>query len=328
MVSSASNNKLDGADMGVRYFTKDELRALFTLEDPHQSVTQQQLHVQNASRRHTDAELDHHLKFLSSISNFHGVSDHDLLFDKDAEKLQNIPEQQESGVKIEDYSKGKQKEDESDDRIRIGDSDDAANQSFAVESVVNDISVVLEDDDLNNRSVLADDADHLGQRLQGMTLRTPSPSPKRKEHRQPEIHYRGASVKKQPNQSLQQADILKEAEDLEEQGSLIDALDKYMDLFESLGDEHTARDQLSQKIMFLRKSIDVFFEEETEHDEQQEEEDEEKEFVDDVDVELFDDETCSSPIASTTSKMVIDSPTDPLPAKSVDPESRLCVVCM
>ncbi len=45
------------------------------------SATQQQLQEQHASRRVTDDELDEHLRFLATIGNMHGVSDHDLLFD-------------------------------------------------------------------------------------------------------------------------------------------------------------------------------------------------------------------------------------------------------
>lgn len=45
------------------------------------SATQQQLQEKHSGRRVTDAELDEHLRFLATIGNMHGVSDHDLLFD-------------------------------------------------------------------------------------------------------------------------------------------------------------------------------------------------------------------------------------------------------
>ena len=53
------------------------------------SATQQQLQEQHASRRVTDDELDEHLRFLATIGNMHGVSDHDLLFDGKATAEQN-----------------------------------------------------------------------------------------------------------------------------------------------------------------------------------------------------------------------------------------------
>lgn len=79
--TSSAGEQSTLADFGFRYFTKEELRALFTLEDPFSSATQQQLEAKHSSRRVTDAELDEHLEFLGTISNMHGVSDHDLLFD-------------------------------------------------------------------------------------------------------------------------------------------------------------------------------------------------------------------------------------------------------
>jgi hypothetical protein len=288
MVSGGASSKLDGADMGVRYFTKDELRALFTLENPFESVTQQQLHEQHASRRHTDAELDQHLEFLASIKNFHGVSDHDLLFDKDSEKQRSSELQEPENRRS---SKGKEE---------LG-VEDEANRSV-VASVMHDISVVLEDDELHNRSVVAASSDdqetnQLGLLMDGMSIRSPSPQLKKKTTpRKPEIHYRGAPVKELQKEKKKKTDsaLLSQAERLEKDGLLVDALDKYMDLFDVIGHDHPSRETCAQKIMFLRKTL-----EQEEIDDGHAAEDCS---MDAADVELFDDE------CEDAAKGMIDSP--------------------
>ncbi|PAA89571.1 hypothetical protein BOX15_Mlig019690g1, partial [Macrostomum lignano] len=62
-----------------RYFTKQELRELFKLDDHLKSQTQQQLAELHSGQRRTDPELDEHLAYLHSLNVF-GISDHDLMF--------------------------------------------------------------------------------------------------------------------------------------------------------------------------------------------------------------------------------------------------------
>ncbi|NWQ71057.1 ERC6L protein, partial [Neopipo cinnamomea] len=65
-----------------RYFSKQELRELFTLEDTRTSVTQVQLQSLHAMQRKSDMQLDEHIAYLHSLAMF-GISDHDLIFTKD-----------------------------------------------------------------------------------------------------------------------------------------------------------------------------------------------------------------------------------------------------
>ena len=51
-----------------RYFCHQELRDLFTLEDPHHSKTQLQLDQMHSKHRKTDNELEKHIKFLHTLS--------------------------------------------------------------------------------------------------------------------------------------------------------------------------------------------------------------------------------------------------------------------
>ena len=53
-----------------RYFTNQELRDLFTLDDPYTSTTQMQLEQMHAHHRKTDAELDKHIEFIHTLSKF------------------------------------------------------------------------------------------------------------------------------------------------------------------------------------------------------------------------------------------------------------------
>ncbi|XP_027044335.1 DNA excision repair protein ERCC-6-like, partial [Pocillopora damicornis] len=62
-----------------RYFSHQELRDLFTLEDPHHSKTQLQLDQMHSKHRKTDNELEKHIKFLHTLNIF-GISDHDLMY--------------------------------------------------------------------------------------------------------------------------------------------------------------------------------------------------------------------------------------------------------
>ncbi|XP_048376177.2 DNA excision repair protein ERCC-6-like isoform X2 [Stegostoma tigrinum] len=75
-----------------RYFSSQELRELFILEDPRVSSTQRQLQSMHASQRRTDSILDQHLTFLHTLEMF-GVTDHDLIFSRDtAPDEENDPE--------------------------------------------------------------------------------------------------------------------------------------------------------------------------------------------------------------------------------------------
>ena len=67
-------------DSAYRYFTRQELRDLFVLEEPYSSVTQQQLSVLHEGQRKTYPELDENIRFIEQQENVSGVSDHDLLF--------------------------------------------------------------------------------------------------------------------------------------------------------------------------------------------------------------------------------------------------------
>ncbi|UYV67459.1 ERCC6L, partial [Cordylochernes scorpioides] len=70
------------AECGVRYFTKQELRDLFTLDDPRFSATQSQLEEIHGGKRNSYPDLDRHLEFMKThMRDFiFGFSDHDLMF--------------------------------------------------------------------------------------------------------------------------------------------------------------------------------------------------------------------------------------------------------
>ncbi|XP_004621399.2 DNA excision repair protein ERCC-6-like [Sorex araneus] len=65
-----------------RYFSKQELRELFTVEDLQNSATQLQLQTLHAAQRRSDKKLDDHIAFLYSLG-IAGISDHDLMFTHD-----------------------------------------------------------------------------------------------------------------------------------------------------------------------------------------------------------------------------------------------------
>lgn len=62
-----------------RYFSKQELRELFTVGDLQNSATQLQLQSLHAAQRRSDEKLDEHIAYLHSL-NIAGISDHDLMF--------------------------------------------------------------------------------------------------------------------------------------------------------------------------------------------------------------------------------------------------------
>ncbi|XP_053554965.1 DNA excision repair protein ERCC-6-like [Bombina bombina] len=66
-----------------RYFSKQELKELFTLEDTRTSSTQIQLQNMHSAQRKTDTQLDHHIAFLHTLQIF-GISDHDLIYTNEA----------------------------------------------------------------------------------------------------------------------------------------------------------------------------------------------------------------------------------------------------
>lgn len=65
-----------------RYFSKQELRELFSLDNPDHSATQVQLNQLHSDQRNSDVSLDEHIAYLHSLNIF-GISDHDLMFSKD-----------------------------------------------------------------------------------------------------------------------------------------------------------------------------------------------------------------------------------------------------
>ena len=54
--------------LSSRYFTNQELRDLFTLDDPYTSKTQMQLEQMHAHHRKTDEQLDKHIAFIHTLS--------------------------------------------------------------------------------------------------------------------------------------------------------------------------------------------------------------------------------------------------------------------
>ncbi|XP_077002890.1 DNA excision repair protein ERCC-6-like [Tamandua tetradactyla] len=65
-----------------RYFSKQELRELFTIEDFQNSATQLQLQSLHAAQRRSDKKLDEHIAYLHSLG-IAGISDHDLMYTHD-----------------------------------------------------------------------------------------------------------------------------------------------------------------------------------------------------------------------------------------------------
>ncbi|XP_051974251.1 DNA excision repair protein ERCC-6-like [Xyrauchen texanus] len=78
-----------------RYFSKQELRELFNLEETRSSSTQQQLQAMHSQNRHSDTKLDQHIARLHSMEMF-GISDHDLMFTKESDADEDVPEDAES----------------------------------------------------------------------------------------------------------------------------------------------------------------------------------------------------------------------------------------
>ncbi|XP_036369367.1 DNA excision repair protein ERCC-6-like [Octopus sinensis] len=66
-----------------RYFTKQDLKQLFIVENLAWSDTQQQLNEMFAGMRQSDEVVDQQIEFLESLDYVFGVSDHDLVFSKE-----------------------------------------------------------------------------------------------------------------------------------------------------------------------------------------------------------------------------------------------------
>ncbi|CAL1297537.1 unnamed protein product [Larinioides sclopetarius] len=90
-----------GSSDPYRYFSKQELRELFTFENPHHSATQVQLSELHSHQRISDTQLDAHIAFLYSLDIF-GVSDHDLMFSRE---IEDSTEDNEEAAVSHDYIK-------------------------------------------------------------------------------------------------------------------------------------------------------------------------------------------------------------------------------
>ncbi|XP_007667463.2 DNA excision repair protein ERCC-6-like isoform X2 [Ornithorhynchus anatinus] len=77
-----------------RYFSKQELRELFVIEDFRLSKTQQQLQSLHSAQRKTDEELDGHIAYLHTLK-IAGISDHDLMYTRDAAAHEEAQEMEE-----------------------------------------------------------------------------------------------------------------------------------------------------------------------------------------------------------------------------------------
>uniref|UniRef100_T1E1A5 DNA repair and recombination protein RAD54-like n=1 Tax=Cupiennius salei TaxID=6928 RepID=T1E1A5_CUPSA len=84
-----------------RYFSKQELRELFSLDNPHYSATQVQLCEMHSSQRLADNFLERHIHYLQTLNIF-GISDHDLMFTKN---IQDHSEDNDKAAISEDFIK-------------------------------------------------------------------------------------------------------------------------------------------------------------------------------------------------------------------------------
>ncbi|XP_046906418.1 DNA excision repair protein ERCC-6-like [Hypomesus transpacificus] len=83
-----------------RYFSRQELKELFTLQDTRSSSTQLQLQSLHSTQRCSDPQLDEHIAYLHTMEMF-GISDHDLMFSNETHNQEDHPEDQESHQYIE-----------------------------------------------------------------------------------------------------------------------------------------------------------------------------------------------------------------------------------
>lgn len=71
-----------------RYFSKQDLSAMFVLDDIDSSATQQQLALLHNDKIRSYPYLDSHLDFLHETLGIIGVSHHDLLFSESPEEIE------------------------------------------------------------------------------------------------------------------------------------------------------------------------------------------------------------------------------------------------
>ncbi|XP_078713731.1 DNA excision repair protein ERCC-6-like [Lampetra fluviatilis] len=74
-----------------RYFSQQELRELFILEDTKSSKTQIHLQGMHSAQRKTDTTLDEHIAYLHTLDMF-GISDHDLMYSCEETNAENVEE--------------------------------------------------------------------------------------------------------------------------------------------------------------------------------------------------------------------------------------------
>ncbi|XP_071979456.1 DNA excision repair protein ERCC-6-like [Engystomops pustulosus] len=84
-----------------RYFSKQELKELFSLEDTRTSTTQIQLQNMHSSQRKTDTNLDEHIAYLHTLPIF-GISDHDLLYTHEISSQDEDDEHEHEGQYIQE----------------------------------------------------------------------------------------------------------------------------------------------------------------------------------------------------------------------------------
>ncbi|KAM3912356.1 DNA excision repair protein ERCC-6-like [Leptodactylus fuscus] len=84
-----------------RYFSKQELKELFSLEDTRTSTTQIQLQNMHSSQRKTDTNLDEHIAYLHTLPIF-GISDHDLIYTHEVSSQDEECENEHEGQYIQE----------------------------------------------------------------------------------------------------------------------------------------------------------------------------------------------------------------------------------
>nr|CAB3243372.1 DNA excision repair protein ERCC-6-like [Phallusia mammillata] len=77
--NSVIQQSIQGSKDPYRYFTSQELKELFILDDVHSSNTQIQLQALHGHQRNIDDKMQSHIDFLQTLAMF-GISDHDLMF--------------------------------------------------------------------------------------------------------------------------------------------------------------------------------------------------------------------------------------------------------
>eukprot|EP00058_Branchiostoma_floridae_P009972 XP_002595460.1 hypothetical protein BRAFLDRAFT_69293 [Branchiostoma floridae] len=93
VIYDPSWNPATDAQAVDRYFSRQDLRELFVMDNPEHSTTQEQLAQMHSQNRKSDTNLDEHIAYLHSLGIF-GISDHDLLYTKQADH-EELPEGQE-----------------------------------------------------------------------------------------------------------------------------------------------------------------------------------------------------------------------------------------